>query len=163
MNYKKLFFCLLVLLIAVQSVFSQSEEGYALPKIKFDTEKPEQSLDFIVHYKKWGLSSFNTYQFLSSETIIPNTELNKILTPIEGNSKLMKKHKGWKFMTYTMIASFIGTGIGCYCSKPDSVAEYVTGSLSLISLLSVSLTGNAAEAYRMQAIDNYNMYVSGLK
>jgi hypothetical protein len=72
MKNKKVVINLILLLFTFQMIFSQSEEGYALPKIKFDTEKPEQSLDFIVHYKKWGLSSFNTYQFLSSETIIPN-------------------------------------------------------------------------------------------
>lgn len=156
----KLLFCVFFSFFTVNFLFSQesnkNNESMAMDNIDNPIVFSETN-DFIIHYKKWGFSSFDTFQFADSEVPLTNKELNKILLPVEGNKKLMKKATFWKCITYTLIGSFIGTGIASYYSENDSDAEIITGSLSLISLLAFGITNEASVSYRMQAIDNYNL------
>lgn len=152
-----------ILLLAVPVAFSK-ETGQEEDVISLGSVSREQyEKDFIIHYKKWGFSSLNVYQFANEDKILQNKELDQILRPIDGNEKLMKKCVFWRYFTYTLVGISTGLLATTLCAEPDSDLAALSSALLFGTTLSVCITKETSETYRMHAVDNYNLYVHNSK
>lgn len=150
-----------ILLLAVPVAFSkeagQEEDVISLGSVSCeDYEKKRIDYNQKVWFWVWGIA----YRFENTNENLSKNELNEILVPVEGNVSFIKKSDFWDRFTIGLFGFCLASGFVCAFSDTYSPVQFVTGSMSLLSLVSLNFTNIASETYRMHAVDNYNLYLT---
>ncbi|MBR4448866.1 MAG: hypothetical protein IKS30_01540 [Treponema sp.] len=149
---KSIFLCLLF--FSIFPLFCESESVA-------DVED-NQKCSIIIH-RDGILDTFN-YQFLDGKKI-SSSELDRILINVEGNKGLIAKKNLWQGATWCLA--------GCVCSSiainwyayDKGWSNMVNNSIAcgIGAFCAMYLSSTISQGYRAKAVDNYNLYVMGIK
>lgn len=149
---KSIFLCLLV--FCLFPLFCESESAA-------DVENNQKS-SIIIH--RGGILDTFNYQFLDGKKI-SSSELDRILINVEGNKGLIAKKNLWQGATWCFA--------GCVCSSiainwyayDKGWSNMANNSIAcgIGAFCAMYLTSTISQGYRAKAVDNYNLYVMGIK
>ena len=98
-------------------------------------------------------------------THLSNKEIKKQVLLVPENAPLMRKALSWYGIALVCLCGAVGAGVTNLTAGERNMPT--TGEVSAISccgaLAAAALSAGIYQSYRSRAIDNYNLYVCGIK